>query len=203
MKNKKIIIILLIINIISIVIFCNNINKNRNIISEKQIIKEMTEVEYESKITELSKSHENYALQVQTNKEKIANAITEMGVETSEEDTLETMVSNIKSISNSSQVNVKYIPNQTYSSKYGNYIIDVDISEYESIFIFSRVKNYANECAVRYLYDNETLSSTEGIIDVSAYSNLKVEVYTANDYAPPKGIVHVILVFDGKIEYMD
>ena len=55
----------------------------------------MTEGEYESKITELNASHENYALQVQENKKKIATAISNQKVETSEDASINEMVTNI------------------------------------------------------------------------------------------------------------
>ena len=58
----------------------------------------MTEVEYEDSITFLNNAHEEYANYIKESKAKIASAITEMGVETSEEDTPEIMASNIRSI---------------------------------------------------------------------------------------------------------
>ena len=57
MKSRKIIVILLILNMIMAIII-SNLLINRGIKVEKQIIKEMTEGEYESKITELNTSHE-------------------------------------------------------------------------------------------------------------------------------------------------
>lgn len=98
MKNRKIVILLIVINIMLMGIICSFINKN-GIIKENQIIKEMTETEYDNSINELNKSHEEYALQVENNKVKIATAITEMGVDTSENANIDTIVNNIKSIS--------------------------------------------------------------------------------------------------------
>ena len=97
MKNKKIIILLIIINITLMGIICSFINKN-GIIKEKQIIKEMTEIEYDNSINELNKSHEEYAIQVQNNKTKIATALTDMGVDTSENASIDTIISNIRNI---------------------------------------------------------------------------------------------------------
>ena len=98
MKSKKIIVFFIITNIILIGIICSFISTKTNVIKEKQIIKEMSEEEYESSITQLNKSHEDYATQVQTNKKKIAEAITNKGVETSENATTDEIVTNIGEI---------------------------------------------------------------------------------------------------------
>ena len=58
----------------------------------------MTEGEYESKLTELNTSHEDYALTVQKNKQKLATAITNQKVETSEETTIDEIIENIGKI---------------------------------------------------------------------------------------------------------
>ena len=97
MKNKRIA-VLLIINVILVGIICNLVKGKVNIIKEKQLIKEMTEVEYDNSITELNKSHEDYATQVQENKKKIAQAISNEKVETSENATIDEMVTNIGKI---------------------------------------------------------------------------------------------------------
>lgn len=97
MKNKRIA-VLLIINVILVGIICNLLKGKVNIIKEKQLIKEMTETEYDSQITELNKSHTNYAEYIETCKETIANAITDMGIETESTDTIDTMANNIRNI---------------------------------------------------------------------------------------------------------
>lgn len=97
MKTRKIIIIL-IISVMLIATIYNMISKDITIINEKQIIKEMMNTEYESEITQLNKSHEEYVSQVKSNKEQIALAITEMGIETLKDSTIETIVANIKNI---------------------------------------------------------------------------------------------------------
>ena len=99
MKNKRLIfVLLLILNIILIGIIYNVIDKNSIKIKESKIIKEMTETEYDSQITELNKSHTEYATKVQENKKKIADTITSQGVETSEDDTIKTITENIGKI---------------------------------------------------------------------------------------------------------
>ena len=68
MKSKKIIVFFIITNIILIAIICSLFSKNANVIRKEAItIKEMSETEYDNSITELNKSHEDYATQVQTN----------------------------------------------------------------------------------------------------------------------------------------
>ena len=97
MRSRKTIIALLILNILMAVII-TNLLINREIKIEKQLIKEMTEGEYESKLTELNTSHEDYALQVQANKQKLATAISNQKVATSEDATIDEMVTNIGKI---------------------------------------------------------------------------------------------------------
>ena len=58
----------------------------------------MTVSEYDNSITELNKSHEDYAMQVQENKKKLAQAISNENVETSEDATVDEMVTNIGKI---------------------------------------------------------------------------------------------------------
>ena len=98
MRNKKIVTCFIIINIIIIVIIYALINKKVNITKENKIIKEMNTSEYDSQITELNKSHEDYAMQVQANKKKLAQAITNQKVTTSENATIDEMVTNIGKI---------------------------------------------------------------------------------------------------------
>ena len=97
MNKNKIIAISIILNLLLIVI-CINSNTNTVLSGEKQIIKEMTEGEYESQITELNKSHEEYANSVNEYKIKIAEAITNQKVETSETATADEIVTNIGEI---------------------------------------------------------------------------------------------------------
>ena len=71
-------------------------SKNANVIRKEAItIKEMSETEYDNSITELNKSHEDYAAQVQANKKRLAQAISNEKVETSENATVDEMVTNI------------------------------------------------------------------------------------------------------------
>lgn len=106
MKGRKVITVLIIINLILVGIIYNLINRI-NVNNKKQIIKEMTEIEYENYITELNISHTDYANYIDESKAKIASAITDMGVETSNQETLEIMAENIRTISVSEPVIVK------------------------------------------------------------------------------------------------
>lgn len=92
--------ILYFILIISIV---TNIISNKNIIGNKiHLIKNMEETTEVSNlnntINTLQASHTEYSNYIQKCKEKLATAITEKGVETLEEDGIDTMVNNIKNI---------------------------------------------------------------------------------------------------------
>lgn len=83
-----IVLIGIIYNLISITILNN----------QKLTLKEMSEIEYETYISSLKKSYEDYANYIEESKQKIASSITEMGVTTSGEETLEIMANNIKRI---------------------------------------------------------------------------------------------------------
>lgn len=102
MKNKRITILLIITNIILIGIICSLISKNGNIIKEKQIIKEMNEntqvTELNNQINALNTEHTEYLNYIQTCKTKIATALENEGVTTSNDATLEAMSENISKI---------------------------------------------------------------------------------------------------------
>ena len=102
MKNKKVVVFVIITSIILIGIICSFISVNRNIITEKQVIKEMSEstqvTDLNNQINALNVSHEQYAKNVQAYKEKIAEAITSQGVSTSAEAKAEVMAENIGKI---------------------------------------------------------------------------------------------------------
>ena len=98
-KESKLILIIVILSILLIAMSINIIFNSKGIlINTKQIIKEMNTSEYDSQITELNKSHEDYAAQVQANKKKLAQAITNQKVTTSENATIDEMVTNIGKI---------------------------------------------------------------------------------------------------------
>ena len=98
MKNKKVVILIVLISIVVIVSIYKIVSKNTNILDRRRIIKEMTVSEYDNSITELNKSHEDYATQVQENKRKLAQAISNENVDTSENATVDEMVTNIGKI---------------------------------------------------------------------------------------------------------
>ena len=101
MKNKKMI-VFLIINIILIGIICSLISIKKNLIKEKQVIKEMREStqisDLQNQINQLNASQEEYAKNIQRYKAKLATAITNQKVTTSENATIDEMVTNIGNI---------------------------------------------------------------------------------------------------------
>ena len=101
MKNKKILIISLIIVIILLSIQLV-LSKNKIINISKKTIKEMSsttqETELNNQINSLNTEHTEYMNYIQTCKNQIAAAITNEGVETSEEATFETMAENISNV---------------------------------------------------------------------------------------------------------
>lgn len=102
MKNKKIVISLVITNIMLLVIIFNLIVFKPNIIKQNQLIKEMSqstlEEELNNSITKLNSEHTDYMNYIQTCKTAIAKALTEEGVETSDQALLEKMAENIPNI---------------------------------------------------------------------------------------------------------
>ena len=107
MKNNKKHIILL--YLIILVLAGVNIISNRNIIfNNKIILKNMDEstqiADKEKAIDELNKTHAEYYNYIQTAKQEIASAIRDMGVPTSDDETLEDMATNIRNIKNMREI---------------------------------------------------------------------------------------------------
>lgn len=111
MKNKGVTILSIITNIILIAILCSFIKINGSIIKEKQIIKEMSEstqvTDLNNQINALNTEHTEYMNYIQTCKAQLARAITDMGIETSENASVDRMAQNIKSIT--TKGNKKYL----------------------------------------------------------------------------------------------
>ena len=102
MKSKNTIITLVIVNIILVVMCCTSITTNLNIIKGKKIIKEMTETEevtsLQKQIDSLNDTQTKYANYIQNCKTQIATVLTNEGVETSNDATLDTMAINIGNV---------------------------------------------------------------------------------------------------------
>ena len=102
MKNRNVIKISIIANIILIIIIFNLLIGNGIIRKNKQVIKEMTqttlETELNNTIQQLNETQEKYAADVQAYKKQIAEAITAQGVNTSENDTGAVTATNIGKI---------------------------------------------------------------------------------------------------------
>ena len=101
MKGRKIITILIIINLILVGMVYTLISKI-NVNNKKQVIKGMTQSENEAnlngQITQLNKSHTDYANYIDTNKTNLATVLRNAGVETNETDNFETMINNVSDI---------------------------------------------------------------------------------------------------------
>ena len=99
--NKKILLISLIIVIIILIIQLI-LSKTKTININKKIIKEMSsttqEIELNNQINALNTEHTEYANYIQGCKTKIATALTNEGVETSNKETLEKMAENISKV---------------------------------------------------------------------------------------------------------
>lgn len=99
MKKQKLILLAVIILLCFIVISVM-INQKRNIKKEQIIIKEMSETtqvsDLQEQINQLNASNTEYANYVQSCKQAIARAITNQGVETSEDSKIDTIIENIE-----------------------------------------------------------------------------------------------------------
>ena len=97
-ENKLTLVIIILVSLLIGMSINWIFNSKVALVNGKQLIKEMTEGEYESKLDELNKSHEDYNKQVQANKKKLATAISSQKVATSENATIDEMVTNIGKI---------------------------------------------------------------------------------------------------------
>ena len=97
MKGIKIIIILIVINLLLIGVIYNFIKKDY-LKNEKIITKVMTETKNEYNINSLNKSHTDYAQYIENCKMQIATALTNEGIETNNDETLETMATSISKV---------------------------------------------------------------------------------------------------------
>ena len=103
MKNKIKDILIVILTIIIILLIIQLIlNKNKITNNNKKIIKEMNEgtqvADLNNQINSLNTAHTEYMNYIQTCKTAIASALTNEGIVTSANDTLETMATNIENI---------------------------------------------------------------------------------------------------------
>ena len=102
MNKSKVIVLLVVLNLLLVGICLNFSNKNMLLINEKQIIKEMTQSENEAnlqiQIDQLNASHKEYVTNVQAYKKQIAEAVTNQGIATSENDEGSVIAENIEKI---------------------------------------------------------------------------------------------------------
>lgn len=103
-KNKKILLAIIMVVIVLLVGISINLisNNDAQLLTKSKIIKEMSESEQvtdlNNQINTLNTEHTEYAKNVQNYKKKIAEAITNAGVVTSEDDIVDVMVTNIGNI---------------------------------------------------------------------------------------------------------
>ena len=185
MKNKKILILSIIINLVFLLIICIFISGYKNIIREKKVIKEMTtstlEENLNAQITQLNKSHTDYANSIEESKKKIASAITEKGVKTSSDATLETMSDNIENISNDSK------PTITTKSQYFNFAnpatvnLGTGLVLYETLFPVVVAATGGDQdlvsASITYTYNSET-----GDCTVKSSNRYTIAAATINFY---------------------
>ena len=210
MKGKKIITIWIIINILLIGIIYNFIKKDY-LNNEKIIIKAMTDEEYEGNITSLNQSHMNYANYVEASKTKIASAITDMGVNTSNDASPETMSSNIRSIArNASSISYDNTDTGLISTNVQGAVDELNDSLGEQIkrivLISVSFDNLASEKGTNKIVDLTSYGFTKAPIPllrgtrningyVSQISTTEMNVYAYNPTASAiNGIVHVTLI---------
>ena len=91
----------------------------------------------------------------------------------------------------------KYITGTTisYPEKSGNYICEIDLKNVDRILIFINYNNAANTSAIKLYFNNTDMGKlnlqtnyiwAQFEHDVSTYSSMKFEVYSANNYGGPK-----------------
>lgn len=178
-KERMVILVLLVIIIILTGININLILRNNLIIkNNKQIIKEMTESEYDNQIAELNKSHTDYAEYVQRCKTTIATAITDMGVQTSSNDTVDTMANNIKNISSGGlKIKKCWLPEPW--NPYACLLIDT--SEYNTLYFYGHSNTGYGYSSSTRVYTDETLATLiytgvpgDNTLDISSYDSIVI-----------------------------
>ena len=100
------------------------------------------------------------------------------------------------------------IPNngEYYPNKSENYIIDRDLSDVNYIILYSVIDNDANASDLRIRLDGNIITNVNSlnplwnhggvlVLDVSNYSNFKLEVYSSNNYGPPGASVYYVCTF--------
>ena len=96
----------------------------------------MTGTEYENNITSLNMEHESYANYIEESKKMIASAITDMGVATSNQETLEMMANNIRNLPSKSrgfEFSLSSGPNGSGCTSVGQF--HIKIGEYKKLTI--------------------------------------------------------------------
>ena len=97
-------------------------------------------------------------------------------------------------------ISVIYPSAYQFASKYDNYPINIDVSDYNYAYVGVMTVNKAHELRWRLKLDGVDQGQRNGLIDISNVSNLKVEAYTGNDYSAPLGNFSAVVVVGKKLE---
>ena len=93
-----------------------------------------------------------------------------------------------------------------YPSKTENYIIDRDLSDVNYIILYSIIDNDANASGLRIRLDDNIITNVNSlnplwnygnllVLDVTNYSNFKLEVYSGNNAGVPGAAVYYVCTF--------
>jgi len=79
-------------------------------------------------------------------------------------------------------------------NKTGNYIMTLDVTNYNTLYLIPAITNVANVSTLRYWLDSNEVSFNNYKLDVSNSSEFIVELYSGNNYGPPNAYGDVIAV---------
>lgn len=185
---NKLLISIIILLIIIILLFIDNIN----IINRKiKVIKEMSEStqisNLQTQINTLNASHEEYGKNIQTYKAKLAKAITEKGIETSDQDSLDKMASNIANITNT--------PSELYFPSIYCCAFPATYGSGGSSFRLQNLENYTK------LVITESSINTAGVYIYGYSNNKSTTLYSSKTTISPQTID--ITNYDGIAIYLN
>lgn len=173
MKKRKIILIITIMFLTFIIGISINfaLYKNKTIIREKEVIQGMNEStqisDLQTQINNLNIEHLNYTNYIQECKTKIANAITNVGIETSTDANCDTIIENIGKISKSANDVSQWceIAGIDYDANYGGLETLLTSQEaMETIMKNSEAVNYLNNSDLLMLCILSYKESTQALV---------------------------------------
>lgn len=168
MKNKKIniktISLIVLIGLVISLIFIILNTKNKNIIQQEFIKEQLGEtsdntyVDIQTHLSEVNDKEQKLI----SFKSTIANAITDMGVETSEDADASTMVDNIRNLlSAKSNITKYHLSSSTLGPYLGVYTYNFDIkSVYDGDYTKLTMDNFITYALCVWSYDGDSISNT-------------------------------------------